>query len=298
MTRQALAVPYRRAPLRLNGPATRSGASAAGINDRQLRRGDVVRLSRDTYLPLSMADNLGARVAAVLMTAPDGAVVSHLTAATMWELEIPKRPDDVRVHMTVSTGSAVRARADRAIHRCPLTPAEVTALDGIPITTPARTWRDLAGMLRRPALLAVTDQLLVEKCTYEDLECQLRLRPTGRGSACAREVLPLGDKRSESPMESWTRWLLHEAGLPMPDLQPDIADENGWFIGRADFVWRDRKVLVEFDGDHHRDRKSWVGDVRRQNALVAAGWTILRFTSADVLGRPAYVIATIRAALR
>jgi very-short-patch-repair endonuclease len=99
-------------------------------------------------------------------------------------------------------------------------------------------------------------------------------------------------------MESWTRWLVHEAGLPMPDLQPDLTDANGWFIGRADFVWWDQKVLVEFDGDHHRDRQAWVKDVRRQNALIAAGWTILRFTSADVLGRPGYVIATIRAALR
>jgi very-short-patch-repair endonuclease len=99
-------------------------------------------------------------------------------------------------------------------------------------------------------------------------------------------------------MESWSRWLFHQAGLPQPDLQGELHDADGWFIGRADFVWWGEKVLVEFDGDHHRDRKTFVDDVRRQNALVAAGWTILRFTSADVLGRPQYVIATIRAALR
>jgi hypothetical protein len=273
-------------------------AFTGGISNEALRRPDVVRLSRDTYLPRAMADNLGARVAAVLMTAPDGAVISHLTAAAMWGLQIPLSPDDRRVHLTVSTGSAVRARSDRSVHRCPLSPEETTASDGVLITTPGRTWRDLAAMLQRPALLAVTDQLLVEKCTHTDLERHLQLRPSGRGAARARDVLPLGDKRAESPMESWTRWLIHEAGLPMPDLQRDLHDERGWFIGRADFVWRDRKVLVEFDGDHHRDRKAWVDDVRRQNALVAAGWTILRFTSADVLGRPAYVIATIRAALR
>jgi hypothetical protein len=153
-------------------------------------------------------------------------------------------------------------------------------------------------MLERPALLAVTDWLLGRLCTPGDLAAQLRLRPSGRGAARARDVLPLGDPRSESPMESWSRWLFHEADLPEPELQGLIVDPDGRFLGRADFVWREQKVLVEFDGDHHRDRATFVDDLRRQNALIAAGWTILRFTSADVLGRPAYVIATIRAALR
>ena len=291
-------MPRRPITTRLTGPVTRSGALQNGVTEEALRRSDVVRLSRDTYLPRDMADNLGARVTAVLMTAPDGAVVSHLTAAFLWDLAIPLHREDGPVHVTVSTGSAVRARKDRAIHRSPLLPDEVTASDGFPITTPARTWRDLATVLERPALLAVTDQLLARRCTRDDLERQLRRRPSGRGAARSRDVLPLGDPRSESPLESWTRWLMHEAGLPAPVLQGDIHDADDWFIGRGDFVWWEQKVLVEFDGDHHRDRKTWVHDVRRQNALVAAGWTILRFTSADVLGRPSYVIGTIRGALR
>ena len=57
-------------------------------------------------------------------------------------------------------------------------------------------------------------------------------------------------------------------------------------------------MLVEFDGDVHRERDVFVGDLRRQNRLVAAGWTVLRFSSADVLGRPDDVVATIRRALR
>ena len=56
-------------------------------------------------------------------------------------------------------------------------------------------------------------------------------------------------------------------------------------------------MLVEFDGDVHRDRKVFVEDLRRQNRLVARGWTILRFTSADVYGRPDEVVAAIRRAL-
>lgn len=272
-------------------------AYEVGISDEALRRRDVVRLSRDTYVPRAIAGDLRTRVEAVLLTSPAGAVVSHLTAAALWEVEIPLIKDE-RVHVTVSTGSAVRTRADRAIHRSPLWPHDVTSVRRFPTTTQARTWRDLAAVLERPALLAVTDQLLAAGCTREELARQLERQPTGRGAARAREVLPLGDRRAESVMESWTRWLVHDARLPMPDLQVDVHSDGGLFIGRADFLWAGKKVIVEFDGDHHRERKAFVEDLRRQNGLVAAGWTILRFSSADVLGRADYVIATIRAALR
>jgi len=76
-----------------------------------------------------------------------------------------------------------------------------------------------------------------------------------------------------------------------------VRDRQGHFLARADLAWPDRKVIVEFDGDLHRQRDVFVKDTRRQNRLVAAGWTVLRFTSADVLGRPAAVIGTLGQAL-
>jgi very-short-patch-repair endonuclease len=270
-------------------------AGAAGISRKQLRHRDVVRLSRDTYLPRAVLHELPVRITAVLLTAPPNAVVSHVTAAVLWGLAIPLQRDDSRVHLTVSTGSAVRARADRVIHRSPLTAGEVVERLGVRLTTPQRTWRDLAATLPPPALLAVTDQLLGFWCTFADLQAQLTLRPTGRGSARARAVLPVGDRRAESPMESVLRWLLHAAGVPTPELQYVIRTVAGEF--RADLAWPELKVLVEFDGDVHRERGVFVRDLRRQNALVAAGWTVLRFSSADVLGRPDDVIAQVLRAL-
>jgi len=96
-------------------------------------------------------------------------------------------------------------------------------------------------------------------------------------------------------MESVLRWLLHAAGVPTPELQYVIRTVAGEF--RADLAWPELKVLVEFDGDVHRERGVFVRDLRRQNALVAAGWTVLRFSSADVLGRPDDVIAQVLRAL-
>ncbi|MCW2742348.1 MAG: hypothetical protein JWR45_2770 [Blastococcus sp.] len=273
-------------------------ARDAGISEKQLRRRDVVRLSRDTYLPRSVAGDLPARVAAVLLTAPPGAVVSHVTAAALWGIAIPLQPAAGPVHVTVSTGSSVRARQDRSIHRSPMSETEVTRARGFPMTTPERTWRDVAMVLPPPALLAVTDQLLGKGCTMLDLRKQLARRPSGRGSARARAVLPVADPRAESPMESVLRWLLHAAGLPRPVLQHEVRDSGGRFLGRADLAWPDRMVIVEFDGDVHRDRDVFVNDLRRQNQLIAEGWIVLRFTSADVVGRPDDVIAEIRRALR
>src|SRR4051794_15530958 len=198
----APSVPKRRIPPRLTGPATRAMALDAGIDDKQLRHRDVVRLSRDTYLPRSSAGHLRSRIAAVLLNAPDPAVLSHATAAALWGIAIPLQKDDVRIHLTVATGSAVRGRADRQVHRIPLSSGEGTRHDGFPVTTPARTWRDLAGVLPSAALLAVTDQLLARWCTLGDLADQLARRRSGRGSARARSVLPLGSSLAESPMES------------------------------------------------------------------------------------------------
>jgi very-short-patch-repair endonuclease len=283
---------------RITGPTTRSDVRAAGLSVRELRHPTVSRLSRDTYLPGALRSDLSSRLAAVLLTAPPGAVVSHLSAADVWGLQVPFRPrDDERAHITVSPDSRAESRIDRRLYRSLLGAEDVVRRRSLPTTTPARTWRDLAAILEPPALLAVTDQLLTGLCSQRELQDQLRIRPGGRGCARARKVLPVADPRSESPMESVVRWLVIEAGLPHPELQYVVRDAAGAFLARADFAWPERKVLVEFDGDVHRERDVFVKDVRRQNAVLAAGWTLLRFTSADAVGRPAELVEQIRTAL-
>lgn len=290
-------MPGRRPRLRLTGPTTRAMAHAAGIGDRHLQHPELERLSRDTYLPRVLAGELRHRLAAVMLTAPHGAVLSHRTAAALWGMAVPlEPPQDRRIDLIVPSSSRAESRADRRVHRVALDEDEVTRQESLLVTVPARTWRDLAAVLQPPALLAVTDQLLARGCAASALQEQLDRHPSGRGSARARKVLTVADRRAGSPMESVLRWLLHAAGVPAPDLQHAIWTPVAVF--HADLAWPDRKVLVEFDGDVHRDRRVFVEDLRRQNALVAAGWTVLRFSSADVLGRPQEVVAAILRALR
>ncbi|MGY1808499.1 endonuclease domain-containing protein [Blastococcus sp. SYSU D00669] len=289
----------RRPSFRPTGPLTRAAALAAGLDDRRLRQPAFLRLSRDTYLPRALEDDVDARVAAVLMTAPAGAVASHRTAAALWDIAIPLADRaDRRVDLIVPSGGRAESRADRRIHRLDLATDERTQRRSQPVTTLARTWRDLAAVLEPPALLAVTDQVHRRLSGVAPLREQLSRRPRGRGCARARLVLPLADPRAESPMESVVRWIFDAGGLPAPDLQYVVRDGAGAFLARADFAWPDQRVMVEFDGDLHRERDVFVRDVRRQNSVVAAGWTPLRYTSADALGRPDDMVAEVRRALR
>jgi hypothetical protein len=180
-------MPKRMPSSRITGPTTRAGARGAGLSDRELRHPEVTRLSRDTYLPSALRSQLPSRFAAVLLTAPPGAVISHLSAADVWGLQIPFRDrDDDRVRLTVPPGAGAGNRVDRRLYRLPLGDMDVVRRRSMPVTSPVRTWRDLAAILDSPALLAVTDQLVNGLASRQQLREELDRRPAGRGCARAR----------------------------------------------------------------------------------------------------------------
>lgn len=113
------------------------------------------------------------------------------------------------------------------------------------------------------------------------------------GSAKAMAALGLVEPKSESPMETRLRLVLIRAGLPRPIAQYVVV-VDGRTIARLDLAYPEWKIGVEYDGDHHRDRPVFAADLRRQNKLVAAGWTILRFTATDIYRNPDTIVAQIR----
>ncbi len=96
-------------------------------------------------------------------------------------------------------------------------------------------------------------------------------------------------------METRLRLVLVLAGLPRPEAQIDLHDDRGRFLGRPDFLYRDRRLALEYDGGVHRDQL--VEDNRRQNQLINAGYRLLRFTAPDILRNPASVVSQVRGAL-
>lgn len=119
--------------------------------------------------------------------------------------------------------------------------------------------------------------------------------PRRRGSARLRRLVELAQP-AESPMETRLRWLLLRRRLPRPVAQVDLRDGDGILLGRADLLYPDQRLVVEFDGGNHRDRLA--SDDRRQNALVNAGYRVLRFTAADIFQTPEATVAQVRAALK
>ena len=95
-------------------------------------------------------------------------------------------------------------------------------------------------------------------------------------------------------METRLRLLLVVAGLPRPEVQVDICDDRGRFIARVDLYYPAKQLCIEYDGTTHRF--SLVRDDERQNRLVEAGYSILRFTAPDI-ANPARVVALVRGAL-
>ena len=89
-----------------------------------------------------------------------------------------------------------------------------------------------------------------------------------------------------------------EAGLPQPDLNFRVHDSSGNFVAMVDLAYPDRRIAIEYLGDHHRtDRETYDKDIRRREALVAAGWVVVFVTAADLRDRRAALIQRIRVAL-
>lgn len=170
--------------------------------------------------------------------------------------------------MVVPTSSGVRSRTGLVVRRSDL--LEVTTARGLPATTIDLTFRDLRRRLPPVELLVLADQAL-----------RLRL---GRFDDFAEPA--------ESPMETRLRWWLLHAGLPKPEVQKELRDSDGRFLGRADLYYPAARLVIEYDGDNHRDRL--IQDDRRQNLLVTAGFRLLRFTAAD---RPDSITAQLKKAL-
>jgi very-short-patch-repair endonuclease len=112
-----------------------------------------------------------------------------------------------------------------------------------------------------------------------------------KGIRRLRRAVSQAEPRAESPMETRLRLELVKARLPRPEVQVDLHDDSGRFLARADLYYRDVRLVIEYDGQNHKDRL--LADLKRQNALVNAGYRLLRFTSSDLATRGA-IAARVR----
>jgi hypothetical protein len=164
--------------------------------------------------------------------------------------------------------------------------AEVQVVNGMRVTTPARTALDLACRLPIDDAVAAIDALARATRLRMAHVDALAERYRGRRSIRrARDALDLVDSGAESPQETRLRLLYIRAGFPRPETQIPIYDEYHQLVAVLDMGWRDIKVGADYEGKHHRlSRWQLDKDIRRFESVTELGWIDVRVTVVDTEG--------------
>lgn len=232
----------------------------------------------------------------VLATWP-GAVVSHESAAVLHVIPFVEESKLVVSHHTRTTHDFVGFEVHRTHD---LDAWHVTTIDGVRVTTVARTVVDLAAGRSEKHLGAIVDRL-VSDCVVELFEIEAVLGSTARrgkpGTVTMRSVLEArsGPDHSGSVLEKRGRALIAEAGLPTPRSECPIP----WTVNRRfDDAYPERKIAIEWDSRRfHGQLSTFESDRERDRDGAVRGWVILRFTWDDVHNHPDRVVETVRALL-
>ncbi|MCT9819195.1 hypothetical protein N3K63_02720 [Microbacterium sp. W1N] len=233
---------------------------------------------------------------------------SHVTAAVLWDLPLPRWVVDGR-SLDVAVLLPRRAPASEQVAGHALTPGSTAVVrhpvTGFAVTCPATTWALLGTTVRGVDDLVVAGDAAIRVPMHRTDQPALATRAQleaavaagrRRGAASLRAALPLLHERSRSRPETKLRLLLEDAGLGGAEVNADVVEDGIW-LGQVDLAYRARRVALEYEGEHHlTDLDQWHRDIARYDRLSAAGWRVIRVTK-DQLARPDALLATLRRAL-
>lgn len=283
-------------PLALCGPFLASRAIADGLTTRARLNGPGWRrILADVYLGAEAPLDHLTRCQAALLIAPPGTVCGFTSALGLYCPELRPAPGDP-VELIVPRRTNVWPRPELRVHRMTLVEGDTEVCGGFPTTTPARTAFDLARSEDLVEAVVWVDALLATRRTSIEEISQYMARGLP-GTSRATKALELAAVRVESPMETRTRLLLVLNGLPRPEVQYEVYT-NGFFVARLDLAYPECRIGVEYDGDHHRQRRTFQNDAVRANELERAEWRILRFTVDDIQRHPERVLRQVRMLLQ
>lgn len=240
------------------------------------------------------------RCMAAVLSAGRGALASGITAAFLWGLPgFGPRP----VHVSRPHGAKHRRSPLAIVHHSRfLPPHHGRPLEGIPVTSVARTVFDLAAWVHPARAERALDNALHRRLVVlEELRAvAIELFEQGRtGTVLIRELLEArgaGYIPVASGLEARFLALLVAAGIELPERQVDLGGE--YWVGRVDFYYRRLRLVIEVDGEaFHTSKLDRELDARRDRALRAAGFEVLRIREHLLRGEPEEVLAMVRAAL-
>lgn len=288
-----------------HGLVARRQLRAAGVSDDQIRRRiDTGHLKRHVQGVFSIAGSpttwQSELMAATLYGGP-GAAVSHRAAAILHGL---LRGNEIIEICTPRRRNARMIPTEWIVHTSIVFPvADLTTVAAIPCTTVERTLVDLGAVQPKRRVAHATDAALRLGKTDIALLTFVHARRRGRGRRGAGVLAEVLDDLNatgitESPYERDFLTLLVDADLPLPRLQYEIRD-RGYLVGRVDFAWPERRVIVEIDGhEFHASRDQRLRDADRQNQLMALGYDVYRFTTDQIAVAKFDVVRTMAGVLR
>jgi very-short-patch-repair endonuclease len=281
---------------RQHGVVTRAQLIRAGLSrdiiDNRVKARWLRPVHRGVYCVGPLAAPYMREMAAVLACGEE-AVVSHRSASALWQL-LPHAPDN-HVHISLQTGRTIR-RSGIRIHRVASLPrAQMTRVQSIPVTTPARTLLDLAAIATpRELEQAMARAERRELASANKLLSLLALYPRHRGTRHLTALLQRHERPrlTRSQAEELLLALIGKAELPAPDVNVRVGPYE------VDLLWREAGLVVEVDGfAFHADWTSFEADRRRDAELAARGLTVIRVTWRQVVDEPEAMLTRIAQAL-
>jgi len=264
---------------------------------RRLASGRWDRLYPGVYRLAGAQPTWRQRLLAVCFAGGPGSVASHRSAAALWKL---RGFEKGTLELIVPRDR--RGNLPGIVHRpLRLPPVDVTMVDAIPSTTPARTLLDVAGVVPTEVVEEALDDALRRKLVSLS-RLRWRLREIARmGTPGAHTMTALLEARAgatavpQSVFETKLLRAMKSAGLPQPVLQHEIR-ERGRLIAVVDFAFPDARLAIEAEGYRwHSGRRRFEHDLARRNALTALGWRVIHATWRD-LNDPCALIRTVEAA--
>ncbi|MEY9850565.1 very-short-patch-repair endonuclease [Leifsonia sp. EB41] len=253
-------------------------------------------------MPSAVVDGtLRSRCIAYRAVMTPGSCFSHSTAATLYGMSLPPRIADSEV-LHVSALEGGRAPRGRGVigHKSRLTPAEIRLVGGLRLPNPEEVFCQLAASLTPDELVVAGDSCLRRKrpiSTLPQLHAAVRAAVGRPGARTLRAVIPQIRADTDSAMETVIRLHIVRAGLPEPVVNRPIRVGSGIEL-HGDLVYPVAKVVIEYDGDHHRtDPAQYFSDVNRLWALENAGWRVVRINRSHLHAGASVALARIRAAL-
>jgi hypothetical protein len=282
-------------------PILRPNALKFGFSDNEIRRlrrnGTWTSVRRGSYLPpgeLDPLDDAQRHELLIRSTMPGlrvAAVVSHCSAAVLWGIPLWATSLET-VHITRPRPANGGRSGSLLCHTAGLSADDVMIVNGLQITSPARTVADLARTIPFEQAVVAADGALHSGLLTADGLIQAVFTLAGApGSRSALRVAQFANGLSESVGESRSRVLMHNAGLISPTLQLKVSDSNGRALGRSDFAWHGGRLLGEFDGKIKYGRLLKEGETAgeviyreklREDALRDNGARVVRWVWADI----------------